>query len=217
MTTRKALAERLGAAIKNLLAHQWSHSRPAMAALQELTDAAEAAREALAQPEPADEWGSFVVWFNEYSRKGTPSPWTAWQARAEWQANARPAAPPPPARPPTAAESAVLQDAAEGGLREQPAGPVAKWLDLGTGEIRGRLDAPSEQPAQWPEIVAAANKSVTGLGYPAIKAEQPALSDERILRLWSGDETTPNPRPVLGKNKVLAFGRAIERALKGTP
>jgi hypothetical protein len=61
MTTRKALAERLGAAIKNLLAHQWSHCRPAMSTLQELIDAAEAAREALAQPALSDE----AVWRND--------------------------------------------------------------------------------------------------------------------------------------------------------
>jgi hypothetical protein len=91
----------------------------------------------------------------------------------------------PAQRPPTAAENAALQDAAEG--------------------VR-------EQPAQWPEIVAAANKSVTGLGYPAIKAEQPALSDEQIEDIWADvskdyDDTV----------NVIALARAIERALKGTP
>jgi hypothetical protein len=34
------------------------------------------------------------------------------------------------------------------------------------------------------------------------------LTDEEVLHLWAGD----TPRPVLGKNKVLAFARAIEAA-----
>lgn len=37
------------------------------------------------------------------------------------------------------------------------------------------------------------------------QAAQP-LSDEQILSHWAGD----TPRPVLGKNKVIAFARAIE-------
>jgi hypothetical protein len=36
------------------------------------------------------------------------------------------------------------------------------------------------------------------------------LTDEGALHLWAGDV----PRPVMGKNKVLAFARAIEQALK---
>jgi hypothetical protein len=38
--------------------------------------------------------------------------------------------------------------------------------------------------------------------------ERKPLSDEEVLHLWAGD----TPRPVLGKNKVLAFARAIEAA-----
>jgi hypothetical protein len=37
------------------------------------------------------------------------------------------------------------------------------------------------------------------------------LTDEFLLSLWSGSDS---PRPVLGKNKVLAFARAIEAAHK---
>ena len=36
------------------------------------------------------------------------------------------------------------------------------------------------------------------------------LTDEDALRLWAGDV----PRPVMGKNKVLAYARAIEAKLK---
>ena len=43
----------------------------------------------------------------------------------------------------------------------------------------------------------------------ALAAPSPEpLTDEEALRLWAGDA----PRPVMGKNKVLAFTRAIERA-----
>jgi hypothetical protein len=38
-----------------------------------------------------------------------------------------------------------------------------------------------------------------------------ALSDEEILYEWSG----PGNRPVLGRNKVLSFARAIERKVRG--
>ena len=37
------------------------------------------------------------------------------------------------------------------------------------------------------------------------------LTDEFLLSLWSGSDS---PRPVIGKNKVLAFARAIEAAHK---
>ena len=39
------------------------------------------------------------------------------------------------------------------------------------------------------------------------------ISDERILELWSGDST--GTRPVMGKNKVLAFARAILAEVQG--
>jgi hypothetical protein len=43
----------------------------------------------------------------------------------------------------------------------------------------------------------------------ALAAPRPEpVTDEEALRLWAGDA----PRPVMGKNKVLAFTRAIERA-----
>ena len=45
---------------------------------------------------------------------------------------------------------------------------------------------------------------------PAPKREWVGLTDEDALRLWAGDV----PRPVMGKNKVLAFARAIEAKLK---
>lgn len=35
------------------------------------------------------------------------------------------------------------------------------------------------------------------------------LSDDELLTMWAGDQ----PRPTLGKNKVLAYGRAIEQAV----
>ena len=43
---------------------------------------------------------------------------------------------------------------------------------------------------------------------PAAAPGPEPLTDEEALRLWAGDA----PRPVMGKNKVLAFTRAIERA-----
>ncbi len=39
-------------------------------------------------------------------------------------------------------------------------------------------------------------------------AQRQPLTEEEVLRLWAGDVS----RPVLGKNKVLAFARAIEAA-----
>ncbi len=39
-------------------------------------------------------------------------------------------------------------------------------------------------------------------------AHRQPLTDAEVLHLWAGD----TPRPVLGKNKVLAFARAIEAA-----
>lgn len=38
------------------------------------------------------------------------------------------------------------------------------------------------------------------------------LSDDEILGLWSEGKTQPPARPVLGRKKVLAFARAVERA-----
>lgn len=43
-----------------------------------------------------------------------------------------------------------------------------------------------------------------------IKREWEGLTEEDALRLWAGDI----PRPVMGKNKVLDFARAIEAKLK---
>jgi hypothetical protein len=45
---------------------------------------------------------------------------------------------------------------------------------------------------------------------PATQRQWVGLTDEEVLHLWTGD----TPRPVLGKNKVLAFARAIEAKLK---
>ena len=39
-------------------------------------------------------------------------------------------------------------------------------------------------------------------------AQRKPLTEDEVLRLWAGDVS----RPVLGKNKVLAFARAIEAA-----
>ena len=39
-------------------------------------------------------------------------------------------------------------------------------------------------------------------------AQRQPLTEDEVLRLWAGDVS----RPVLGKNKVLAFARAIEAA-----
>ena len=39
-------------------------------------------------------------------------------------------------------------------------------------------------------------------------AQRQPLTEGEVLHLWAGD----TPRPVLGKNKVLAFARAIEAA-----
>jgi hypothetical protein len=111
MTAHKALASRLDAAIKGLLDHQWSHCRPAMSALQELIDAADAARKALAQPEPWTE-AAAVDLAHRAGFAGTC--WTMGPYELVHMLN-MPAAPPPPARPPTAAENAVMQHAAEGG------------------------------------------------------------------------------------------------------
>lgn len=38
------------------------------------------------------------------------------------------------------------------------------------------------------------------------------LSDDEILGLWSEGKAQPPARPVLGRKKVLAFARAVERA-----
>ena len=37
------------------------------------------------------------------------------------------------------------------------------------------------------------------------------LSDDEILGLWSEGKAQPPARPVLGRKKVLAFARAVER------
>src|SRR5690606_34647413 len=56
---------------------------------------------------------------------------------------------------------------------------------------------------------------------PLYAAPQPAEpvkvpSDADILELWTGDPT--HSRPVMGKNKVIAFARALlARYCKGTP
>lgn len=39
------------------------------------------------------------------------------------------------------------------------------------------------------------------------------LSDDEILGLWSEGKAQPPARPVLGMKKVLAFARAVERAV----
>jgi hypothetical protein len=43
---------------------------------------------------------------------------------------------------------------------------------------------------------------------PPPAAQRQPLTEEEVLNLWAGDVS----RPVLGKNKVLAFARAIEAA-----
>ena len=51
---------------------------------------------------------------------------------------------------------------------------------------------------------------IDGIGVEMVVRQWVGLTDEGALHLWAGDV----PRPVMGKNKVLAFARAIEQALK---
>lgn len=58
--------------------------------------------------------------------------------------------------------------------------------------------------------------------YEAFATPQPAkapagavpLTDDELLAMWTGGDER-FMRPVLGKNKVLAFGRAVEHRIKG--
>lgn len=38
----------------------------------------------------------------------------------------------------------------------------------------------------------------------------PLLSDDELLTIWAGDQ----PRPTIGKNKVLDYGREVEAAVR---
>ena len=91
--------------------------------------------------------------------------------------------------------------------------------------LRARLAEPEPEPVVWRDP----SNSNPGQGCTYDKAtheqwphifSQPLyagpfsrrpLTDEEILRLWSGDV----PRPVIGRNKVLSFARAIERKITG--
>jgi hypothetical protein len=73
--------------------------------------------------------------------------------------------------------------------------PVA-WQWLTTAHFRKKLPKDAERGA-WNPLYTTP---------PA--AQRQLLTDAEVLHLWAGD----TPRPVLGKNKVLAFARAIEAA-----
>ena len=77
-----------------------------------------------------------------------------------------------------------------------------RWFDAQTAEpaqpADKRIAAIAADRDYWREQANAA---------PPPPQPQP-LTDDDILRLWSGD-TTPNPRPVLGRKKVIAFARAV--------
>jgi hypothetical protein len=75
-------------------------------------------------------------------------------------------------------------------LQQEPAGEPLFWYD----EEGGELYPPTDQ-YRPDECIALYTR-------PAVP-----LRDEFLISLWSGSDS---PRPVLGKNKVLAFARAIE-------
>jgi hypothetical protein len=166
----------------------------------------------------------------------------AWQARAALAA--APAAPEQPAR--TLLEQYDLDQSADyrkgyedGRLKgfevgqryareapEQPAYEPLRRAD-GTTFIDDLLAAAPAQPAE-PVAWIAPDDSLRideGQGEPPCNdwrplytaAPQPQpLTDDDILRLWSGD-TTPKPRPVMGRTKVLAFARAVLAASQEQP
>ncbi len=76
--------------------------------------------------------------------------------------------------------------------------------------------AESVEPVAWnlgvpplhPQINADETFSVEYVDTTPPAAQRQPLTEEEVLRLWAGDIS----RPVLGKNKVLAFARAIEAA-----
>jgi hypothetical protein len=114
MTTRKALAELAEAEAHYRLIFQTAPSADHLdvgRAWDRMRKAGDAAREALAQPEPWTE-AAAVDLAHRAGFAGTC--WTMGPYELVHMLNL-PAAPPPPARPPTAAENAVLQHAAEGG------------------------------------------------------------------------------------------------------
>lgn len=95
-------------------------------------------------------------------------------------------------------------------------GCVDEWTEA----LRILNDALAQQPAeQEPAIrctypLCKTTAGCSGVCSKAVPytAPQPArrgaLTDEEVLKIWS-----PEPsRPVMGKNKVLTFARAIERA-----
>jgi hypothetical protein len=211
--TRKAIAERLGAAIKNLLDHQWSHCRPAMFALQELTDAADAAREALAQPEPEP-----VAWTDARLR-GIASDY--FRDAKDWPAAIlclrhllmeQGAAPPPPAPEQPVDDGSTektgtvpwpVVESYSGGA--DPVGIGGRvWLRMGDGP-----ETVEYVPAQRPPT--AAENAVLQDAAGGLR-EKPALSDERIQEI--ADD-------IMGCSAMrayrLQFARAIERAMRGQP
>ena len=77
-----------------------------------------------------------------------------------------------------------------------------------TNESRriARLQALSEQVHAHNTVY---ERKGADLHAAAPPAQAELLTDATLLALWSGDDS----RPVLGKNKVLAFARAIEQAV----
>lgn len=74
----------------------------------------------------------------------------------------------------------------------------ANWAECSVEHVRMVLANPDEWQGYEVRYLYAAPQPV---------AREP-LTDAALLALWSGSDS----RPVLGKNKVLAFARAIERA-----
>jgi hypothetical protein len=82
--------------------------------------------------------------------------------------------------------------------------PLAKW------QVRKPKDG-GPMITVYPQKVA--EEAINDLRQAVAETKQRewvGLTDEDALCLWTNDV----PRPVMGKNKVLAFARAIEQALK---
>jgi len=80
---------------------------------------------------------------------------------------------------------------------------VEGWVKI--DEVREHFDA-----VGCATIYKSAGEGRTPLYTAPPKREWVGLTDEDALCLWTNDV----PRPVMGKNKVLAFARAIEAKLK---